>query len=181
VLKKAMEPNKTVHSPGNSGAADLHDLNGPEIRKWLRRGTLDRAIEAAKAAGIELSDAQLARLRAAESWLQHLHSSLLKKGTWDSTEIESFSILVADIWARWTAVTGDTPFPKLHLLIHCKEFAQSLHYLGDFAESPIERFHANFNRLLYVTNRNKANDKKEQYRRSLAHSTLAALFFFAPA
>jgi hypothetical protein len=180
-LEKALQPNKTVHAPGNTGASDFHEQNGPEIGKWIKRGTLETIIAAAADSGTPIAEAELARLRRAEEWLRQLHSSLLKKGRWNSTEMESFSILVADIWENWTSVTGDTPFPKLHMLAHLEEFAKAFRYLGDSAESPIERFHATFNFELHTTNRNKANDKEEQYRRSHAQCLLATIHVFAPA
>ena len=35
----------TVHTAGCGGKSDLFDLNGPEIRKWLKRGCSDKLRE----------------------------------------------------------------------------------------------------------------------------------------
>jgi hypothetical protein len=39
----------TVHTAGCGGLSDVHDLNGPEIRKWLKRDCAYTLLAAATA------------------------------------------------------------------------------------------------------------------------------------
>ena len=75
----------------------------------------------------------------------------------------------------WTAVTGDRVFPKLHMLLHCAEFAMRHRYLGRYSESQLESCHARMNQLFHHNHRNVGAKLGERTRRTLVNVLLGAI------
>jgi hypothetical protein len=171
VVQQTISQVKTRHSAGCSGLSDMHDLNGQEIGKWLKRECSAKLLEAAAAssAAVKASHSLLTR------WLQQLHDCLLHKLMWDAEDIDSWRSIVSDVHRHWQVEAGSAPFPKLHMLHHTVEFAERYRFLGRASEAQIESFHAKFNALFHKQHHNKANDTAERLRRSLADSALKAV------
>jgi hypothetical protein len=164
----------TIHSAGCGGKSDLYDLNGPEIRKWIKQGCSTTLLAAAAAAGdvaaaIRASHSILAR------WLKELHDHLLHKGEWTAQQLTDWRAAVDDIHQHWCAETSQAAFPKLHMLHHSIEFAERHHFLGRASEAQIESFHASFNALFHKQHRNMSGNTGERLRRSLADAALRAV------
>ena len=139
---------KTVHLPGNGGLADLYDLNGPELSKWIKR-ECDQYVRDHATAENGKDRAIQERMAEASGWLGKLQHHLLSS---DMATIEQnfiFTTLVKSIHRRWTTVTGDRFFPKLHMLLHAVEFQKNHGSLGFASEAGIERHHAAFNDLFH--------------------------------
>lgn len=159
-LEQAWRASKSVYSTGCSGRSTLDGLNGPE---------LDRFIQLSPYTLIDIQDNNgLTCLR----WIKQLHDHLLHKSEWTAVDISSFSSLVDEMWSQWSSVTHDTPFPKLHMLRHCVEFADRHRYLGRFSEAQLESYHSTFNHATQYTHRNQGDNLEEKYRRSLADRAL---------
>jgi hypothetical protein len=178
LVAAALKPVTTVHSGGCGGAADLHDLNGPEIGKWIKRECSASVLTAA-AASSALPAATKATHSILSRWLEQLHSSLLHCRDWTADEIESWRSVVDDIWQHWQAEPKTEPFPKLHMLRHSLEFAERHRFLGRASEAQIESFHAQFNTLFHDHHPNQGGNIAECLRRSLADSSLRAVQPFA--
>ena len=104
--------------------------------------------------------------------MKQLHDNLLHKREWTDNNFSSFSSLIDEMWSQWTSVTQDTPFPKLHMLLHCLEFADRHRYLGRFSEAQLESYHSTFNHATQYTHRNQGDKMDEKFRRSLADRAL---------
>jgi hypothetical protein len=123
LVEVTLEKVKTVHSAGCGGKSDLFQLNGPEIRKWLKykcSTTLRTAAEKESS----LTAEQKASHSVLSRWLENLHDHLLHKREWTTKEIEDWRAAVDDIQKNWSTETGQDPFPKLHMLHHSVEFAE---------------------------------------------------------
>jgi hypothetical protein len=164
----------TVHSAGCSGKSDLHDLNGPEIGKWIHKQCSDTLISAASAS-CSLPAATTDTHSLLSRWLQQLHSALLHSRDWTAVDIDAWRSVVDDIQLHWSAETHSQPFPKLHMLRHSLEFAERHRFLGRASEAQIESFHAQFNSLFHNHHPNMAGDTAERLRRSLADAALHAV------
>jgi hypothetical protein len=173
-IEAALKSVTTVHSAGCSGASDLHDLNGPEIRKWIKRECSATLLTAA-AASSTLTAATRASHSILTRWLQQLHDCLLHKDDWGPEDIEAWRSVVDDIWQHWPAEAKSQPFPKLHMLRHAVDFAERHRFLGRASEAQIESFHASFNALFHKQHRNQSSNTAERLRRSLADATLRAV------
>ena len=169
----------TVHSAGCGGKSDLYDLNGPEIRKWIKKGCSASVLASAAAAAAASSTPLPAETRATHSilarWLKELHKHLLHKKEWTAEGIDAWRAAVDDIWQNWRAETKQDVFPKLHMLKHSLEFAERYRFLGHASEAQIESYHAQFNTLFHKQHRNMSNNTSERLRRSLADATLRAV------
>jgi len=173
-VEAALKPVTTVHSAGCTGKSDMFDLNGPEIRKWIKRGCSESLLAAA-AATSALPAATRATHSILSRWLEQLHDFLLHKGVWNSDDIESWRSVVDDIWQHWCAETSQAAFPKLHMLRHSLEFAERHRFLGRASEAQIESFHAQFNTLFHDHHLNQGSNTSERMRRSLADAALRAV------
>jgi hypothetical protein len=120
LVEQTLKAITTVHSAGCGGKSDLFDLNGPEIRKWLKRGCSDKLREDKE----NISDEQKATHSMLSRWLQQLHDFLLHKDEWERDDIEAWRSVVNDIHSHWVQETKQAPFPKLHMLRHALEFAE---------------------------------------------------------
>jgi hypothetical protein len=178
LVEQTLKPLSTVHSAGCGGAADLHDLNGPEISKWIKKECSTQLLAAA--GGKEnVPSAAVATHSLLSRWLQQLHSALLHSRNWTAADIDAWRGLVDDIQLHWTAEARSKPFPKLHMLRHSLEFAERHRFLGRASEAQIESFHAYFNSLFHNHHLNMAGNTAERLRRSLADAALHAVQPFA--
>jgi hypothetical protein len=170
-VETALKGITTVHSAGCSGAADLHDLNGPEISKWIKK-ECSASVLAAATASSALPAATTASHSILQRWLKQLHHCLLRSDDWTAADIDAWRSVVSDIHQHWCAETSQAAFPKLH---HSVDFAERHRFLGRASEAQIESFHAHFNALFHKQHRNQAGDATERLRRSLADATLRAV------
>jgi hypothetical protein len=178
LVEQTLKPLSTVHSAGCGGAADLHDLNGPEISKWIKKDCSTQLLAAA--GGKEnVPSSAVATHSLLSRWLQQLHSALLHSRDWTAADIDAWRSVVDDIQLHWTAEARSKPFPKLHMLRHSLEFAERHRFLGRASEAQIESFHAQFNSLFHSHHLNMAGNTAERLRRSLADAALHAVQPFA--
>ena len=176
VVREAVQCIKTVHAAGGGGLSDLHELNGPEISKWIKRNSVcSTNILTAAAASSQQPAATIATHSVLKRWLQQLHHSLLHSGDWTPKDIDDWRSSVNDIHQHWQAETKSGAFPKLHMLHHTVDFAERYRFLGRASEAQIESFHATFNSLFHKQHHNKAGDTAERLRRSLADAALRAV------
>jgi hypothetical protein len=173
-VEGALKTIATVHSAGCGGAADLHDLNGPEISKWIKQECSTGVLTAA-AASSTLPAATAASHSILSRWLVQLHHCLLHSDDWTAADVDAWRTAVSDIHSNWLAETSIAAFPKLHMLHHAVEFAERHRFLGRASEAQIESFHASFNALFHKQHRNQAGNTAERLRRCLADSALRAV------
>jgi hypothetical protein len=164
----------TTHSAGCGGKSDLHDLNGPEISKWIKKECSASLLSAA-AASSPIPAATSASHSILSRWLQQLHHCLLRSDEWTATDIDAWRSVVSDIHQHWRAETSIAAFPKLHMLHHSVDFAERHRFLGRASEAQIESFHASFNALFHKQHRNQSGNTAERLRRCLADSSLRAV------
>lgn len=174
VVEETLKQVTTIHSAGSGGKSDLYDLNGPEIRKWLKKDCCSTLLAAAARNG-SLAAATRATFSILRRWLQQLHDHLLHKDDWEPDDIEAWRAAVDDIWQNWRAETHQDAFPKLHMLKHSLEFAERHRFLGRASEAQIESFHYEFKRLYHEHHLNMAHNEPERLRRCLADATLLAV------
>jgi hypothetical protein len=177
-VEKALAAVTTVHSAGCGGCSDVFQLNGPEIRKWIKK-ECSASVLAAAAASSSIPAATKATHSILTRWLQQLHDHLLHKDEWTPKQIEDWRAAVDDIQQHWCAETSQAAFPKLHMLRHSLEFVERYRFLGRASEVQIESFHAQFNMLFHDHHLNQGGNTAERLRRSLADATLRAVQPFA--
>ena len=174
---------KSKHSAGCGGLADLHSLNGAEIRRWIQRHDTEQLVISPEVLPA-LRRSFSARKDLLQTWLEGLHGFLLHSGKqkqWDASELSRFRAFLNTLYARWQQVTGVRPSPKLHMLRHAVEFAERHHFLGLVSEAQIESFHFRLNELYNKRHRNMSQNPKERLRRCLADVSAAAVAPFADA
>ena len=164
----------SIHSAGCGGKSDLYDLNGPELRKWLKKDCCSTLLAAATSTG-DVSAATRATFSILKRWLQQLYDHLLHKDDWEPEDIEAWRAAVDDIWQNWRAETKQDAFPKLHMLRRSLEFAERHRFLGRASEAQIESFHYEFKLLYHEHHLNMAHDEAERLRRCLADVALRAV------
>jgi hypothetical protein len=174
VVLQAVERIKTIHSAGCGGLSDLHELNGPEVSKFIKQER-STSVLAAAGASKSLTDSVKASHSVLSRWLQQLHHSLLHSGDWTAADIDAWRAAVDDIQQHWQAEAHSKPFPKLHMLRHSVEFAERHRFLGRASEAQIESHHAAFNALFHKQHRNQSGNASERLRRSLADAALRAV------
>jgi hypothetical protein len=174
LVEETLKKVTTIHSAGCSGKSDLYDLNGPEIRKWIKREcstTLRTAAEVTE----RLTASQKSTFSTLKRWLEDLHAHLLHKNEWTPKQIEDWRAAVDDIQQHWCSETSQSAFPKLHMLRHSLEFAERHRFLGRASEAQIESAHASFNTLFHKHHLNQGSNTSERLRRSLADASLRAV------
>jgi len=174
LVEETLEKVKTIHSAGSGGRADVFQLNGPEIRKWIKKDCSSTLRAAAEEKGA-LTASQKSTYSTLKRWLEKLHDHLLVKKEWKAEEIEDWRAAVKDIQDNWCAETSQAAFPKLHMLRHSLEFAERYRFLGRASEAQIESYHFKFKRLFHQQHLNMAHDEAERQRRCLADSSLRAV------
>jgi hypothetical protein len=170
LVESALKSVTTIHKPGCGGGSDLFDLNGPEIRKWLKKGMSEKLMEEANKENV--TDEQRATYSTLKRWVEQLHTHLLHKEEWKSSDIEAWRCVIEDIFSNWKSETKQKPFPKLHMLKHSLEFAERHRILGRASEAQIESFHSSFNSLLNNNHFNLSHHTPERLRRCLADCVL---------
>jgi len=174
LVEEALKSITTIHSAGCGGKSDLFDLNGSEIRKWIKKDC-SSALRTAAEKESSLSAYQQATHSVLSRWLHQLHDHLLHKSDWTAEEIDQWHAAVDDIQQNWCRETGRDAFPKLHMLRHALEFAERHRFLGRASEAQIESYHAQFNSLFHDHHFNMAHNDAERQRRTLADTTLHSL------
>lgn len=164
----------TIHSAGCGGKSDVFQLNGPEVRKFLKLNCAEQ-LRAAVSSQAAMTPARAASFSVLKRWLSNLHTHLLHKRVWTVKEIEEWRAAVDDIQRNWRSETAQEPFPKLHMLRHSLEFAERYRFLGRVSEAQIESYHAMYNRLYHQHHLNKAKDTPERIRRALSDTSLRAI------
>ena len=153
----------------SAGAAAVHDLNGPELSLWLKKDMCMRIYDQAEGSAHSPPSFSVVIL---SRWMHSLYHFLLHKNQWDDSQISQFSDLVAEMQRDWQTVTDTPPFPKLHMLSHCLDFAKQHKFLGRFSEAPIESYHSKYNFCFAHTHRNQGKHKIPRLRRSMADQLL---------
>ncbi len=174
LVEQSLQHVTTIHTAGSGGRSDIFQLNGPEIRKWIKQKRSSKLLAAAADAG-EIAAATRATHSILSRWLQQLHDHLLHKGEWMPQQIADWRAAVDDIQQHWCAETGQDAFPKLHMLRHSLEFAERHRFLGRVSEAQIESYHFKFKRLFHQQHLNMAHNEAERQRRCLADSSLRAV------
>ena len=166
----------TLHSPGNGGASEIHDLNGRDLRRFIDRDCFSAMLTIAADAGMPATTAARSTVGQLRHWMQLIKSALLHSREWTVEERDAWrSVVLNDIQQNWWQTTGEDAFPQLHMLRHTFEFAERHRVLGRAGESQIESYHAYFNTLFQHTHRNSARDPPQRYRRCAADSALHTL------
>jgi hypothetical protein len=174
LVEETLEKVKTIHSAGCGGKSDIFQLNGPEIRKWLKKDCTT-ALRAAAEKENSLTADQKSTYSILKRWLEELHKYLLHKKEWEPKEIEDWRAVVNDIQKNWCETTSQAAFPKLHMLKHSLEFAERNRFLGRASEAQIESYHYQFKKLFNEQHLNMSHDEPERLRRCLADTTLRAI------
>jgi hypothetical protein len=165
---------KSSHgSHGVPGAAAMKQMNGNELSRWIMKWTPPELIKELVRWG-ETDVKKVTHLNRIYAWLSMLHSHLLHNRKWTETDLFKFSSFVDDIQGMWKKVTGTKPFPKLHMLRHCLEFAERHHYLGKFSEAYMESYHGKYN-VACDRHMNQGKNAHERMRRALADILLKAI------
>jgi len=155
---------KSKHAPGFGGLSDIYGLNGAELTRFIKTEVITKLISSTPS----LSNEQRARLKTLHLYLRCLERFILKSAYWHPEEVFIFDELCTNIVQHWAGVTEDHLFPKLHMLLHCAQFASRWHFLGKASEAPIEATHPEINRLYNFNHCNKANDPATRIQRSLS-------------
>ena len=156
---------KQHHAPGKGGRSDFMALNGQEINNWFHESCIDKLLSLPN---VPTDIAFVRRVKTIDHWMKELNDRLLSKDKFTRTSTHSLVSVIDDIHARWMEVTGDTTFPKLHMLHHVKSFIQQHEYLGLFSEAQIESCHAKMNKLINDAGSNCGKNFNEAMRRALA-------------
>jgi hypothetical protein len=160
---------KSSHgSAGVPGVSEVHQMNGNELSRWIKIWIPERLIFGLVATGRH-QDARVQELHRVHAWLCALHYHLLGADTFTDNDLDTFKNLVDDIQQSWQRVTGTQPFPKLHMLRHCLEFAQRHRFLGKVSEAYIESYHHRYNR---ACDRHMNSGKNSSRRLRRAHADL---------
>jgi hypothetical protein len=165
---------KTLHTAGHGGRSDVFQLNGPEIRKWIKKECTSTLRAAAEEKGDLTADLK-SSYSVLKRWLENLHDHLLHKDDWEPEEIEEWRAAVDDIQMNWSAETGQSAFPKLHMLKHSLEFAERYRFLGRASEAQIESYHYQFKTLFNHNHLNSAHNEPQRICRTLVDTTLRAV------
>jgi hypothetical protein len=174
LVEETLETVKTIHSAGCGGKSDLFQLNGPEIRKWIKQDCTSSLRAAAEKEG-DLTANQKSTHSTLKRWLMNLHNYLLHKKDWTVKEIEEWRAAVDDIQKNWSAETGQKAFPQLHMLKHTLDFVEQWRILGRASEAQIESFHFQFKTLFNEQHLNSAHIESQRICRTLADTTLRAV------
>lgn len=165
----------SVHSRGCGGQADRSSLNGSELSKWLSGLHTWELFMMDEEDDEMMPPDDISRMARMDKWMRELQHSLLNKDRWTSDALEAFQELVISITSDWTHITGDRIFPKLHMLLHCVEFAIRHRFLGRYSESQLESCHARMNQLFHHNHRNMGSKLSERVRRTLVGVLLKAM------
>ena len=179
-IRTTLAPIKTLHATGSGGLSDYHDLNGPEITKWIKGDYNQKLVESI--GGLDtMRKSDRDSFSFVCSWMRSMHHALLSNQVWTDAAILQWKTTVDHIWNNWARVTDQPPFPKVHMLRHTADFLARHHQLGRLAESQMESYHAAFHTEFDRIHLNCASDKTERIRRCLADLTLQKVAKIDPA
>jgi hypothetical protein len=106
-VKEAMSEVKSTHATnGSIGRANVHELNGVELSKWIEKEFTLAFIDPTSPSPIVQLD----------HWLKGIYKHLLHKREWSEAEKDEFRSLVFDIQFDWRDATNTNPIPKVHML-----------------------------------------------------------------
>ena len=175
---------RTIHTSFGGGVSDLFDLNGSELKKFIKNNSISKLTpttplmpttdERARLS----SELGLIAMPHLDDWLKQLYPLLLDRQEWNTYRIHQLRTLVTKIHLSWTINTSLPLFPKLHMLHHCVDFVTKYNFLGSASESPIESFHASFNSLYNNHHLNSSRNDPERLRRCLADVACTAMVPF---
>jgi hypothetical protein len=174
LVEETLEKVKTIHSAGCGGRSDIFQLNGPEIRKWMKQDC-STALRTAAEKGGNLTADQKSTFSILKRWLENLHDHLLHKKEWTAKQIEEWRAAVDDLQKNWSTTTSQSAFPKLHMLRHSLEFAERHRILGRVSEAQIESYHYQFKVLFHRQHLNSAHNEAQRICRSLVDTSLRAV------
>lgn len=174
LVEETLKVVTTIHSAGCGGKSDLFELNGPEIRKWLKKdcSTMLRTAAEEKES---LTAQQKSNFSILKRWLEHLYEHLLHKREWEKKDLDDWRAVVDDIQKNWCTTTSQSAFPKLHMLRHSLEFAERHRILGRASEAQIESYHYQYKKLFHEQHLNMSHNPSERLRRCLADTSLRAI------
>jgi hypothetical protein len=133
IIGEEVEKIKTKHTLGHGGLSDVYSLNGPEIRRWIKR---EVQTELAKAENVAAP--VRAKVALLTGRMKTLHGMLLHDKDWTSTDIWKLRQVVDSIHQHWKVTTGKDVFPKLHMLHHAVQLVEKFKFLGRVSESRLE-------------------------------------------
>ena len=172
---------RTIHTSFGGGVSDLFDLNGSELRKFVKNKCIAKLLLATPQpptpdfVATLLHSVRLVAIPLLNHWLNDLYPFLLDRQVWSYDRIYQLRVLVDEIHSRWSSTTSLPPFPKLHMLHHCVDFVTKHKFLGSASESPIESFHAAYNTLYNYHHLNSSQNDPERLRRCLADVACSAM------
>ena len=158
IVEKVVSTVKTTHSPGHGGLADIFNLNGQELSKFIKRDCFTAVRTAAVKSGRRITRQIDNKLSVLGRWMKELHDNLLHSRQWTDDEISHWRTVVDEIQQG------------------CKEFINKnkYHFLGKFSEAQIESHHATYN-IIYEGHKNQSQDTPLRMRRTHADLTLTAI------
>jgi hypothetical protein len=74
LVEETLEKVKTIHSGGGGGKSDIFQLNGPEIRKWIKKNC-SAVLRAGAERNGDLTPEQKSTYSTLARWLENLHPS----------------------------------------------------------------------------------------------------------
>ncbi len=166
-VNEIMTTVKTKRPISNVGASAVHDLNGPELARWTELKCGENMFEKT-AKRNKMNGAYIVL----EAWLADLHRYLLTKNEWSEKDKQDWRKIVEQILTDWTRITGDSVFPKLHMLSHTIDMVNTFGFLGRIDEQAMKSAHCEANQLYHHTHRNKSHETAERLRRVLADLVL---------
>lgn len=166
-LKQQIATIKTQPTESTGGAAQMYDMNGKEIGRWVKK-------HCSLQLSTSLTDApSITTVASTAGWMSGLYDNLLHSREWTDNDIASFAALIDTMQRHWTLHCHQPSFPKLHMLTHAVEFASVNCHLGKYSEAQIESSHAVIRPLYNTTHNNQSKHTDERIRRTLADVGLA--------
>jgi predicted house-cleaning noncanonical NTP pyrophosphatase (MazG superfamily) len=173
---KSISSIKTCHTRGCTGKSDYFDLNGAEIAKFFDKYIPDNILQKFINKPLVITtrrqndnNMEVKKLLKSFKWVRELKNYLLSKDKFEAEEIADFIDLINEIISEWSSVTGDTLFPKLHMLRHAGEFMKKWKMLGSVSESKLESAHFTVNKLFHTNYSNLGNDTNARLLCTLQH------------
>lgn len=172
-VMKGMKKIKTIHTTGHGGLSDLYELNGQEISKFIKKNIYFQIIHSIPL--LQQNESNILRCNIMYYWLVDLHHYLLYNLEWNREELNTFKIVIDDIWENWNIVTNRNPTPKLHLLCHAYEFAKRFKLLSQCSEAHMEAYHHTNDKKYQNNHFNQSHNTSERLRRTLADCSVESV------
>ena len=162
VVDTVIKPIKSKPNRGGGGAANVSELNGPEIKRWLHHASFLRL------ALLTEDEAVIEMLHLFHKWSTVISKYSNKIHTWSKNDFTEFNTMYDDMKANWERVAGCRSTPRMHILGHYDPFAKLYGSVGYYSESPMESIHNVFNDWMKNHHFNLSDDI-ESARRTLAN------------